>query len=212
MLPIQQALESSFNVVSMSFSGHGGLPLNGQFDINSFTNDVITFLESKNINQVDIFGYSMGGYVALNLALHHPEKVGKIHTLGTKLAWSPAIAQKEIKMLDAEKIEEKVPAFAKILADRHAPVNWKEVLQKTAQMMVSLGDGAALDFEKFKNIHHPVVIGIGDEDNMVSLEESEKVANILPNGRLQIFKGFKHPIEQINMTELANSIREFIKA
>lgn len=208
--PVAQALGTGFNVKSMSFSGHGGQPLNGPFDINKFTHEVMAFMDSENLSQIDIFGYSMGGYVALNLALKHPEKVGKIFTLGTKLEWSPAIAQKEIKMLDAGKIEEKVPAFAKILADRHAPVNWKEVLWQTSQMMIDLGDGAALALDEFKKVTHPVVIGIGDEDNMVTLEESEKVAGLLPQGSLHIFKGFKHPIEQVDVDKLTGEIKAFM--
>ncbi|UII30249.1 alpha/beta hydrolase [Fulvivirga ulvae] len=210
LLPVTQALGHWFNVKSMSFSGHGGEPLNGPFDVNKFTEEVITFIDSEKLSQVDIFGYSMGGYVALNLALKHPGKVGKIFTLGTKLEWSPAIAQKEIKMLDAGKIEEKVPALAKMLAERHAPVDWKEVLRQTAQMMINLGDHAPLTSDLFKNIEHSVVIGIGDEDNMATLEESEKVAKLLPHGSLHVFKGFRHPIEQIDVAELTREIKTFM--
>ncbi|MBL6449538.1 alpha/beta hydrolase [Fulvivirga sp. 29W222] len=211
LLPVTEALGSAFNTKSISFSGHGGVPFDGTFDINGFTEEVLTFMATENLEKVDIFGYSMGGYVALNLALKHPEKVGKIYTLGTKLEWSQDIAQKEIKLLDAEKIEEKAPAFAKTLNDRHAPTDWKEVLQKTSQMMISLGDGAALSLEEFKNISHQVIVGIGDEDNMVTIEESEKVANLLPQGSLQIFKGFKHPIEQIDVALLTAKITSFMQ-
>lgn len=211
LLPIEQALSTGFNVKNMSFSGHGGLPANGAFDINTFTDEVIMFMNNESLDQVDIFGYSMGGYVALNLALKHPHKVGKIFTLGTKLEWSPAIAQREIKMLDAEKIEEKVPAFAKILSDRHAPVTWKEVLRKTAQMMIGLGNKATLTSDDFKSIKQPVAIGLGDEDNMVTREESEKAAGLLPQGTLHLFKGFKHPIEQVDVTKLTDEIRAFMQ-
>lgn len=212
LLPLKELLTPHFdNIHSLSFSGHGGQPLDGvDFSIEQFTEDVLMFLNKHNIGQTDIFGYSMGGYVALNLALHHPAKVGHIFTLGTKLEWSPEIAQKEVKMLDAEKIEEKVPAFAKMLEQRHAPVSWKEVLQKTTSMMIHLGDGAALPFDRFKDIHQPVVIGIGDEDNMVTMEESEFVAKLLPGGELKVFNGFKHPLEQVDVTILAGEIKRFI--
>ena len=55
----------------------------------------------------------MGGYVALQLANKHPKYVQKIITLGTKFAWDKETAAKEVKMLNPEKIEEKIPAFAK---------------------------------------------------------------------------------------------------
>ena len=71
------------------------------------------------IQTIDIFGYSMGGYVALWLARFYPDRVGKIFTLGTKLKWNDEEAEKEIKMLNPEKVELKVPAFAQQLAERH---------------------------------------------------------------------------------------------
>ncbi|ELR69228.1 2-succinyl-6-hydroxy-2,4-cyclohexadiene-1-carboxylate synthase [Fulvivirga imtechensis AK7] len=212
LAPLKEELSSHFdNIQSLTFSGHGGQSLNSiDFSIDTFTKDVIAFLDERGIDQTDIFGYSMGGYVALNLALLHPTMVGRIFTLGTKLEWSAEIAQKEVKMLNAEKIEEKVPAFAKMLEQRHAPVGWKEVLQKTTSMMINLGNGAALSFDRFKDIRQPVVIGIGDEDNMVTMEESETVANLLPGGELRVFKGFKHPLEQVDVKILAEEIKQFV--
>ena len=45
--------------------------------------------------------------------------IQKVFTLATKFEWTPDIAQKEIKMLDAAKIAEKIPAFAQLLEKRH---------------------------------------------------------------------------------------------
>ena len=42
----------------------------------------------------------MGGYVALHLALHHPERVQRIVTLGTKFRWDPVTAEREAARLD----------------------------------------------------------------------------------------------------------------
>ena len=47
------------------------------------------------ITRADIFGYSMGGYVALHAARRHPERIGSIMTLGTKFAWDTPTAEKE---------------------------------------------------------------------------------------------------------------------
>lgn len=213
LVPLAKKLKDEFAFVhTLTFSGHGGKNLNErQFNIETFTNDVLLFLEHENIKQTDIFGFSMGGYVALNLALKHPEKVGKIFTLGTKLQWSPEIAAKEVKMLNAEKIEEKVPAFAKALEQRHAPLSWKEVLKNTADMMMSLGHGATIEADQFKEIKHPAIIGIGSEDNMVSVAESEAVAEILPNGQIRIYEGLKHPIEEIDVEVFHKEILQFVK-
>jgi pimeloyl-ACP methyl ester carboxylesterase len=51
----------------------------------------------------------MGGYVALKTAVLHPGRIEAIVTLGTKFHWDPENASNEVRMLNPEKIEEKVP-------------------------------------------------------------------------------------------------------
>ena len=51
---------------------------------------------------------------------------------------------------------------------------------------------------------------IGDEDKMVSIEESERTANLLQNGELKIIPGFKHPIETNDLDVLACIIIDFV--
>jgi pimeloyl-ACP methyl ester carboxylesterase len=138
---LKQALEKEgFAVYMLNFTGHGGKPFRGHFDIQTFSDDILNFIYENGLGKVSIFGYSMGGYVALWLAHQHPELVEKIVTLGTKFDWSPESASHEVRKMDPEKILEKVPAFARILASRHSPNDWKELMRKTAAMMMQLGD------------------------------------------------------------------------
>ena len=65
--------------------------------------------------------------------------INSIVTFGTKFNWSKEAAAKEVKMLNPEVIEEKVPKFAQMLKDTHAPNDWKTLLHKTAAMMKGLG-------------------------------------------------------------------------
>lgn len=199
--------ETLRSVRSINFSGHGGEgPADTRFDMPTFVNDVLRYLDAQQIDTVDIFGYSMGGYVALYLAKMHPSRVGKIYTLGTKFDWTPESAEKESRMLNPDKLLEKVPHFAQALEQRHQPLDWREVLTKTAEMMRGLGNGAALTHKDLETIQHHVQIGIGGEDNMVTLAESQAAAEALPKGHLRVYPTFKHPIEQINVDELADSI------
>jgi pimeloyl-ACP methyl ester carboxylesterase len=136
------------SVYSMNFSGHGGEGFRAEFGIEVFADDVLHFLDQHNLQQVDIFGYSMGGYVAVWLAGQHPARIGKVVTLGTKFDWSPDSAQKEVKKLNADKIAEKIPAFARILERRHAPVDWKILMQRTCDMMLRLGSSGSHLFRR----------------------------------------------------------------
>ena len=72
------SLSSGRRVIGTDFQGHGRTndtdrPL-GTPDLAS---DVIGLLEHLGVDNVDVFGFSIGGAVALDLAIHHPELVRK---------------------------------------------------------------------------------------------------------------------------------------
>ena len=62
--PLAQALKNDYEVHALNFSGHGGEQMPNSFSIELFANDVLTYLDKTNIQKINIFGYSMGGYVA----------------------------------------------------------------------------------------------------------------------------------------------------
>lgn len=210
MLALQTALAPDFQTFTFSFSGHGGLPLpDASLSIGLFADDLLRFMDAENLSQADAFGYSMGGYVALEFARRHPARLRRIATLGTKFGWSPDIAARESAMLNPEKWEAKVPQFAQMLAARHAPTDWKTLTQSTAEMMLALGNGAALTGAQLADIQQPVRIMVGELDNMVGREESEWAAENLPGGSFECLPDVKHPFEQVGMGMLAERLRAF---
>lgn len=201
--PVKATLErNGMTVHTMNFSGHGGLSFQTQFGIEQFANDVLHELDNRKLNTVNIFGYSMGGYVALWLAAKHPNRVGRIVTLGTKFDWSIESAERETKKLNPEKILEKIPAFARILENRHAPNDWKELMRKTTDMMMALGNNPLLTREILESIVHPTLICLGDQDDMADRQYSEDVARFLRNGRFLSLENTPHPIEKVSLEKL----------
>jgi len=208
---LKNKLTDSFSVHRINFSGHGGSPFTEQpFSIKLFADEVIHFLDKKNIDSISIFGYSMGGYIAMYIAKHYPQRVNKIITLATKFKWDEAIAAMEIKMLDAGKIEEKLPDFAASLHKRHAPNNWKTVLEKTAAMLVDMGIDNPLKLEHYTTIQHQALFMLGDRDKMVTLDETVEVYKNLPKAHLAVLPNTAHPIEMVNSYRLANEIKAFL--
>lgn len=209
--PLKQALEGKYKVYTLDFSGHGGKAIPGEpYSMHLFANDISALLEKEEIAQTHIFGYSMGGYAALYFALQHPERVNSIFTLATKFAWSPETAAKETKMLDPAKVEEKVPAFAQALAQRHAPQDWKTVMRKTADMMLHLGKAPGLTTDNLPMLEVPVRVSVGDRDNMVSVEETLWAYKHLPNASLMVLPATRHPLETIPTAKLAAELDDFI--
>lgn len=207
---LKNLLSSQFNVLDLNFEGHGDRFSNKEYSIDLFVENVQEKLNEINITETNIFGYSMGGYVGLKLALTKPELVKRIVTLGTKFDWNKEIVKQEVEKLNPEKIEEKVPAFANRLAELHSANNWKSVVRKTADLMEGLGNGKNLTDTDLKQINHKILIGIGAFDNMVTLEESKQALESLQNGNLLVLEGCKHPIESVNMYQLSEIISNFI--
>ncbi|MEP6794917.1 MAG: alpha/beta hydrolase [Saprospiraceae bacterium] len=202
---LKHKLIPQFDVYDFNFSGHGYSQMAAEFSMKLFMEDTLFFMDEYNLDKVNIFGYSMGGYVALKLAKEHPNCVNKIMTLGTKFNWNKESAEKEIKMLIPEIIEEKIPKFAEDLRQRHLPNDWKSIMRKTAAMMTSLGNGTAMKPSDFAAIAQQSLICIGAEDKMVTIEESQAVADLLQNADLMVIPGFKHPFE-MNDVEILSSL------
>jgi esterase/lipase len=210
--PLAYALEQKqFSVHRFSFSGHGTMPFQESFGIEQFAGELEQFIGEHSLEQPAIFGYSMGGYVALYLAKTKPQLLSTIITLGTKFAWSPEIAAKETKMLDANTILEKVPKFAEALKARHGN-DWQTLLQKTAEMMTGLGNSPALKDEDLSQLEQKVLLGLADHDNMVSLDETLHVFKALKQADLYMLPRTKHPIETVNATLLAEIITNYLNS
>ncbi len=207
---LKERLSKDYRVHSFSFSGHGKEGFGQSFNIEQFTTDTLSYLSSKGIVQIDIFGYSMGGYVALHLAKHYPEKVNQIITLGTKFKWTPEIATREVKMLNSEVIEAKIPRFAAALAARHGAEDWKVLLSKTAEMMLKMGEESPLTLADYSSIQQSCKLILAEHDEMVTEEETLEVSKHLPNNTFVRLPNSKHPIEKVDVDQLVKEIVSII--
>lgn len=206
---LENALSGKFKTQSLNFSGHGRrLSRHHAFTIQNFAHEVLDWMNENQIQTIDVFGYSMGGYVALWLARFYPARVGKIFTLGTKLKWNEEEAAREIKMLNAEKIIEKIPAFAQTLAERHGEHEWKSVMAKTGAMMHDLAH-THLTEQDFIKIENQILLGCGGKDTMVTFEETDYAHHLLKNSTLKVYENVAHAIEQVPVQLLKNEFEMF---
>jgi 3-oxoadipate enol-lactonase len=86
-LGLRDALEPHFDLVVPDLRGHGltGTPP-GAWSIDDYADDVIALLDSLGLKKVHVAGYSMGGFVALSLAIRHPKRVERLGLLCTAAA------------------------------------------------------------------------------------------------------------------------------
>jgi pimeloyl-ACP methyl ester carboxylesterase len=205
---LRARLAGEWHTLALNFPGHGDAPAAGQFSIDAFARAALRFLDEQGVRQpIAVFGYSMGGYVALRMALLAPERLRVVATLGTKFDWTPETAAREAGRLDPERMVERVPAFAEALTQRHRAQDWRDVVRQTADLLRRLGAGEALREADLRRVTCPVRIGLGERDQLVSLEESEQAARWLPNARLERLPDLPHPIEQVPVEALAQWVR-----
>ena len=202
-------LDSHFKVYRFDFEGHGLRSSNKAFSMSLFAANLQEFILDNRLDQPQIFGFSMGGYVSYTLAKDHPELIGDIMSLGTKLKWDPITAKVETGKMNPQKIEEKVPKFAAYLNGIHA--DWKLNMNKTVQLMLDLGNGAALTVEDFARIPNKSYIGLADGDEMVSCQETLDVDAALQNSFYYKLPNSKHPLSQLNMNLLSEYIIKFLR-
>ena len=105
--PHVPGLAEGRQVIAADFQGHGrtndiARPL-GTADLAS---DVVGLLQHLGVGKVDVFGFSVGGAVALYLAIRHPELVRRLvassvsfHPDGDRTDNSEAIAEMTVDMI-----------------------------------------------------------------------------------------------------------------
>jgi pimeloyl-ACP methyl ester carboxylesterase len=207
---ISSQLADQFELHKITFSGHAGTPASAPLTIQLYVNEVVEYCKQKNIKNAYFFGYSMGGYVALSLAIQHPELVSKLMTLATKYAWKPEVAEKETKFLNPEVIKEKVPKYAQALALTHGD-NWETLVTSIAQLLLALGNAPYLNSENLAQINCPVQVMSGDQDNMVTIEETLALARAINNAHVAVLPNTIHPFEKINQNLVIQILRDFFQ-
>ena len=207
---IVPVLEEQYAVHRFDFHGHGGTPLpSSPLSIEIYTSQLLDYIRRHQLAPAAIFGYSMGGYVALRAALEAPDAVQRIQTLATKFNWSPGSAAKESRQLDAAFLLSKAPAFITQLETLHGE-GWERLLPATAGLMTSLGAAPLLTPDDLSKINIPVRLMVGDRDAMVSIEETLQAFKSLPQASMAVLPDTKHPLEKVNNAVLIWEIRSFM--
>ncbi|MFO0095753.1 MAG: alpha/beta fold hydrolase [Gemmatimonadaceae bacterium] len=201
MHPIVEALSASGRfaaVQAVELPGHGRTPTSVGFGMGPFTSALATAVRDVGFGRPVVFGYSMGGYVALLLEASAPGSLGGIVTLGTMLHWTPEVAARAASRLDPAPMRAKVPAFAEALEARHRGAGgWEQVVADTAALLTTLGAAPPLTDDALRAIACPVHLLVGSKDDTVTLEETTRAASHIPHARASLLDGVPHPIERV---------------
>ena len=174
---------------------------------------VAAFARARGLKQVDVLGFSIGGMVAQEVALRHPQLVRRLILAGTSprggIAGNdprvPEIALREsIATLEETAYLFFDPAPSSQLAAREF---WErrhqrtEGLDKLNSMKVIAAQGAALGkwnapgdgtFAQLSKITQPTLVVNGSKDIMVPTQNSFTLQQHIPNAKLLIYPNSGH--------------------
>ncbi len=208
LMPLMELFSTKgFDVQSFNFSGHGlNSPIPSEFRIDLFARDLDSFLLTHSWKDVIIFGHGLGGYVALyHQANFESPVVKKIFTYGTKFNWSEKSVSKEILMLSPDFVLEKHPQVATVLKERHGE-GWRHLIRSTAHLLQNLEKLDGLTKEDVSDISIPVVLMLGDQDRVVTKEETALMNSWLRKGVTKVISHSKHEIERANLKEITETV------
>lgn len=169
-------------VIGIDLHGHGRTEL-GDRKINliDIGNDLATILTQLGYKQVDVLGYSMGGGIALRLAIQHPDKVRRLIVASAPYAragfYPEMLPQQEaVSSAMAEAMKE-TPMFKSYIAIAPKPEEFPKLLDRMGELMRTDYDWS----EDVKKLQMPVMLMYGDSD-MIRLDHVVSFYNLLGGG------------------------------
>jgi len=184
-------LAKTHQVIAVELQGHGHTnDLERPLSSEQMAEDVAALLQQLKIKDADLFGYSMGGMVALGVAIRHPELVRKLATLGSgagslKDAFEPE-AYQQFQSLPADF----APPVLKEPYDRMSPdpSQWPALVVKIKSMGRDFKGYSATEL---KTIKAQALIMFGDREG-IRLEHAVEMYRLIPNAQLAVFPGGDH--------------------
>jgi len=160
---------------------------------------VVSFLDALQLHQVDLGGWSMGGWIVQRVAGAHPERVRRLMLfdsagLYAKPAWNTALFTpanpQELDQLDALLMPhpQPVPDFVARDILRLSKRNAWVVHRALASMLT----GRDVTDQLLPQLHMPVLLVWGSEDHITPLALGQTMHKLIPQSDLEILAGCGH--------------------
>ncbi|HEX2471778.1 MAG TPA: alpha/beta hydrolase [Nitrososphaera sp.] len=214
---LSQLAASNHTVIVFDNRGMGETTVGTKpFSIEQFANDTAGLLDALQIEKADVFGASLGSFVAQELALNYPEKVDRLvlsagYCGGNETVYPSGQAAETLMTLASPEVLHNMTAEqqAMILAPIMFSPEWLEehpeilntVLQLTPVISASpeiiQQQGLAVgtwkgSCDRLASITQPTLLIVGDQDLLAPPANSAMMAERIPNSRLVILEGTGH--------------------
>jgi len=217
--PLAEPLSESRRVITFDNRGCGGSTVTpGPYSMQQMAADAAGLLDHLEIDRADVFGISMGGMIAQELALGRPERVDRL-ALGCTHAGIRHSVRAPEETLEAFRMEtddwsERVRALSKVSfaggIDPRAHDLFVEKKSGDVQNLEGYGAQFAAvlshdTYDRLPDLRMPVLVLTGDDDRIIPAGSSRPLLDRIPDARLHVIQNAGHLffIEQLAETRRA---------
>ncbi|GAB2568424.1 alpha/beta hydrolase [Paractinoplanes abujensis] len=163
--PLIGPFAQGHQVILPDLQGHGRTAdIDRPIDIKHMADDIAALIDHLGLVKPDVVGYSLGGGVALLLAIRHPEKVGRLVTASAGIrrnATYPEILEQQGQVgPEAAEFMKETPMYELYSRVAPRPEDFPRLLGK-------IGESMAVDYdytEEVRNLQVPTLIVAADAD------------------------------------------------
>lgn len=230
---LQSSLQDSFLVIAIDIIGHGQTDSPSdltQYKMSEVANQIVQIMDRLEIGQAHLLGYSMGGRLALSVAMLYPERIKSLLLESS----SPGLRTKEERKeriqkdeLLAQKISkegvkkfvqlwEKIPLFASQtrLPDQVQQQIRTQRLRNNeiglANSLKGMGTGKQPSWwDRLDELHVPTLLICGELD-LKFCRIAKEMKKLLPNPHLVQVKGVGHAIHVEEPSKFDTIVRNFL--
>ncbi len=202
--------EQTFRVYALDFLGHGrsGDMPDATPTWDDYTTDVIAVLDHFGLDETHLFGFSMGGGVALATALAQPGRIARLAVHGVNVQWDEEEVERMVGPMDPERMVADHPFWAQRLAETHGADRWKRLVRQLIAFTHAL-PAHPLPDDRLAEIAAPTLVSTGDRDRYFDVRHAIGLYRALPDARLWIIPGLDHPIQQTDAPTFARTVGWF---
>ena len=223
--PVVDELAEAHEVVLFDNRGIGDsdAPL-GPYTARMLAEDAVAVLDAAGLERAHVLGTSLGGMIALQVALDRPERVDRLVLACTTPGGAGAAPMPEqtVRLMQAAPGLPREVAMRRGVENALAPGADPAVIERimehrlaTAQPLAAwvaqAAAGAAFDvWDRVGEIRAPTLVLTGDLDVVVDPRNSELLAEMIPGARLEIFPATGHLFFWEEPERFVEVVKEFL--
>jgi len=222
--PVAERLAEDFLVASFDNRGIGESDVTpGPYTVAQLAADAVAVLDDAGLERAHVVGASLGGMVAQQVAIGHPERVEKLVLLCTTPGGADGYPMPEQTVrlfaeapsLPPERALRRFVENSLSVGGELVDTLYERRLANPLDMagwQAQAAAGAAWDADgRLAGIAAPTLVLHGTADNVLDYRNSELLAERIPDARLRLFAGAGHLFFWEHPDEVVRAIREFLQ-